>query len=469
MTVGNLYASCPRQDEIGPMTPEFNTNPYAWQPFLNRSLAQRVLCACAVLLGLNCAAFAQLEFEQAPINYQTAPVSDPIAVLQQKLADGTATLEWDEEHGYLNAMLKALNVPESSQVLVFSKTSLQLSKITPTRPRAIYFNDDAYVGWVQRGDVVELSSVDPTQGGIFYTLAQKKTDRPRIIRDRGQCLICHASSRTQGVPGHLVRSVFPASDGQPHFGMGTTTTNHTTPFDERFGGWYVTGTHGDMRHRGNAIAIDDPHNPIDVEFGANRENLDGIVRMTPYLQPGSDIVALMVLEHQSQMHNLVTRASYETRRAEYHDKIMNEALERPADYCSDSAKRRIKSVGDKVLEYMLFVDETSLTSPIVGQSTFTEDFQEAGVRDSKGRSLRDFDLTTRMFRYPCSWLIHSSAFDNLPPAVLDHIETRLIAILDGTDTSKEFSHLSSDDRTAILEILLETRPEFRKRYVALKS
>jgi hypothetical protein len=426
-----------------------------------------VLLVCAMVLGLSRVVSAQLEYEQAPINYETAPVHDPVAKLQQRLADGATSLEWDEEHGWLRSVLNELNVPVSSQVLVFSKTSLQLSRITPSRPRAIYFSDDAYVGWVQRGDVVELSAVDPTQGAIFYTLSQKKTDRPDIRRDRGQCLICHASSRTQGVPGHVVRSVFAASDGQPHFGMGTLTTSHATPFERRFGGWYVSGTHGDMRHRGNVIARDDPQNPIDVEFGANREKLDGIVRTKPYLQPGSDLVSLMVLEHQSQMHNLITRASYETRRAEHHDQIMNEALERPADYCSDSAKRRIRSVGDKLLEYLLFADEAELTSPVAGTSSFTEDFQNVGPRDSKGRSLRDFDLKTRMFRYPCSWLIYSDAFNALPPAALEHVETRLIAILTGQDESEEFVDLSAEDRKAVLEILVETKPSIRKRFLGI--
>ena len=413
---------------------------------------------------------AQLEFEGAPINYATAPVHDPVARLQQKLDAGEASLEWDEKHGWLPSVLKQLDVSQSSQLLVFSKTSLQLRRIMPSRPRALYFNDETYIGWVQRGDVVEVSSVDPRQGAIFYTLKQQITDSPKFVRDRGQCLICHASSRTKGVPGHLVRSVYPSRDGQPHFGLGTITTDHSTPFEKRFGGWYVTGKHGDMRHLGNAIAEDNRADPIDREPGANLESLGRLFRTTPYLQPTSDLVALMVLEHQSQMHNLIARASFETRRAKHHDDIMNAALKRPSDYRSDSAKRRIASAAEKLVEYLLFKDEFSLTSPIEGVSEFASEFASRGVRDSQGRSLREFDLQTRLFKYPCSFLIHSEAFDALPPETLNAVYSLLVEVLNSPIESDErFSHLSTSDRAAIREILAETKPDFGKRLTTVTN
>lgn len=412
---------------------------------------------------------AQLEFEEAPIDYASAPVDDPVSRLQQKLDNGQTQLTWDEKHGWLPSVLKELSVPQSSQLLVFSKTSLQLRRIMPSRPRAIYFSDDTYVGWVQRGDVVEVSTVDPRQGAIFYTLKQQITESPKFVRDRGQCLICHASSRTKGVPGHLVRSVYPSRDGQPHFGLGTITTDHSTPFEKRFGGWYVTGTHGDMRHLGNAIADDNRKDPIDPEPGANLNHLGRLVRTSPYLQPGSDLVALMVLEHQSQMHNLITRASFETRRAKHHDSIMNKALNRAADYTSESTGRRINSAAENLVEYLLFSNEFPLTSPVVGTSDFARNFSGKAPRDSKGRSLRDFDLQTRMFRYPCSFLIYSEAFDALPQPMLDAVYTRLVQILTTspettteTGETNAFSHLSNSDRTAIREILTETKPAFRE-------
>ena len=373
---------------------------------------------------------------------------------------------WDDEHGWLPSVLEQLNVPQSSQLLVFSKTSLQLRRIMPRRPRALYFNAETYIGWVQRGDVVEVSAVDSEQGAIFYTLKQQITESPRFVRDRGQCLICHASSRTKGVPGHLVRSVYPSRDGQPHFGLGTITTDHSTPFEKRFGGWYVTGTHGEMRHLGNAIANDNRKDPIDPEPGANLSSLGRLFRTSPYLQSTSDLVSLMVLEHQSQMHNLITRASFETRRAKYHDKVMNTALIRPEDYISESTGRRIASAAEKLVEYLLFKDEFRLTSPVAGVSGYAEEFSSIGPCDSKGRSLRDFDLQTRMFRYPCSFLIYSDAFDALPQPMRGAVYSRLAKVLDPSIEAvaepDEFAHLSHADRTAIRQILAETKPAFRK-------
>lgn len=405
-------------------------------------------------------ALAQMEFEKEPINYGQSPTNDPVSKLQKRLDAGQTTLEFDDDHGYLRSVLKLLDIKPSSQVLVNSKTSFQLRRISPRRPRALYFNDQSSVGWVQGGDVVEIMTTDPDQGEVFYTLSQEKEARPRFIRDRGQCIVCHASSRTHGVPGGLVRSVFVSASGQPQFGSGTFTIDHSSPFDERWGGWYVTGTHGKMRHMGNVIS-EDRQNPeaLDREAGANVTDLSEHFDVSPYLTPHSDIVALMVLEHQTQMQNYLTLASYETRSAVHYDGIMNAALDRPKDHVSDSAKRRIASVGDKLLRYMLFAEEFRLTAPVKGTSSFAKDFQSEGPRDTRGRSLRDFDLNKRMFKYPCSYMIYSPSFDRLPEKVKQYVVSRLHDVLTGKDTSEEFSHLSADDRNAILEILTETKPE----------
>lgn len=413
------------------------------------------LLMCAITTGrLD----AQLEFEHPPISYHS-PTDNPISRLQEQLDRGKAKLAFDDEHGYLPAVLRALAIPESSQSLVFSKTSFQLRRINPRTPRAIYFNDDSYIGWVQKGDVIEVSTVDPTQGAIFYTLSQEEAEKPTFIRDKGQCLVCHASSRTKGVPGHIIRSVYANRGGQPNFGSGTFTIDHTSPFERRFGGWYVSGTHGDMRHMGNVQAADRLRpEDLDREAGANVTDLKTIVNVEPYLQPTADMVALMVLEHQSQMHNLITLASYETRSALHHDGIMNKALERPADYQSDSTKRRIKAVGEKLLEYMLFSGEFELTSPVAGTSDFVKTFAAQGPRDKEGRSLRDFDLKQRMFKYPCSYLIYTESFDELPSLVKSYVVQRLSEVLSGDDQSEPFSHLSADDRRNILAILTQTKP-----------
>lgn len=404
--------------------------------------------------------WGQSFFEQEPINYHTAPVNDPVARLQKAMAEGSVNLEFDDRHGYLKSVLESLHISPSSQMLVFSKTSFQLSRISPSTPRALYFSDDVYIGWVQGGEVIEVSAVDARQGTIFYTLAQKESTSPRFSRDRGECLSCHASSRTRDVPGSLVRSVYPSPTGQPHFDAGTFHTNHSSPFAERWGGWYVTGTHGAQRHMGNAIASDanDPEQ-LDKETHANLKELGKLVDTSAYLTPHSDVVALMVLEHQTDMHNLITRANYDTRRALRDAAVLNEMLDEPDDRISPSIRRRIANAGEKLLKYMLFVDEAALKDTVQGTSAFAAEFSSLGPRDSQGRSLRQFDLRRRLFKFPCSYLIYSDAFDGLPEQVKHHVYDRLRAILTNSDTSEDFSHLSAADREAIIEILQETKQD----------
>ncbi|MBR9803391.1 hypothetical protein GYB59_17635 [bacterium] len=402
---------------------------------------------------------AQLdEYNEPPISYETAEVDDAVAQLARKLEAGEIELDYNGEWGYLEAVLDALDIPASSQTLVFSKTSLQRSRIAPRRPRAIYFNDDVYVGYCQNGDVLELAAADPQQGAIFYTLDQSSGKFPKFIRDRGHCLSCHASHRTQKVPGFVIRSVFPNESGTPEFGSGTFTTDHTSPFTERWGGWYVTGTHGDMRHMGNTF-FNQAEGDLEREAGANRTELSEFLDTDHYLTGHSDIVALMVLEHQTQMHNAFAWASYENRRAVHLDGIMNKALDRPDDHRSDSTGRRIASAGDNILKHLLFTNEFALTSPVQGTSSFTKDFAARGPFDSQGRSLRQFDLKTRMFKYPCSFLIYSRAFDALPQETKTYVTVRLHNILTGKDDSEDFAHLTPADRQAILEILQETKPD----------
>jgi len=401
-------------------------------------------------------------YEREPIDYLNAEVSDPVAQLAEQLESGEVTLEYDPKHGYLTSMLKQLDVPISSQTLVFSKTSLQLRRITPRRPRALYFNDEVYIGWCQSGDVLELSATDPQQGAIFYTLKQVKDQPPKIIRDRGHCLSCHASGRTQNVPGYLIRSVFASRSGQPNLGSGSFTTDNTSPFSERWGGWYVTGTHGQMRHMGNVYYEEDDEQG-DRENGANMESLDKLISTRPYLSSHSDLVALMVLEHQTQMHNAITAANFETREALYQMDQMNTLLDREPGFLSESAQRRLNKAAERVVDHLLMCDEFSLTDPVSGTSPFTEEFATRGPRDSHGRSLRDFDLKEKLFQYPCSYLIYSAAFDALPEEVRGRIVGLLGDVLEGSNKSPKYDHLSAGARRDILDILKETKPTLFRR------
>ncbi len=396
-------------------------------------------------------------FENPPIDYLHAPVTDPVAQLAAKIEAGEIKLKYDAQHGYLDAVLDELDIPHSSQTLVFSKTSMQLHRINPNRPRAVYFNDDVYVGYCQQGEVLELAATDPNQGAIFYSLKQHQEAPPKFIRDRGQCLTCHANSRTQNVPGYLIRSVYADRAGHPILGSGTFTTDQTSPFNERWGGWYVTGTHGEMRHMGNTVFAEG--DKPDLEPGANLKNLSDKFSTKPYLTPHSDIVALMVMEHQTQMHNAITAANFETRQALQQTFQMNELLDREPELISESAQRRISVSADRIVAHLLMCDEFPLQSPVAGTSGFAEEFSARGPRDSQGRSLRDFELNQRLFKYPCSYLIYSPAFEALPEQVRRLTISRMLNVLEGRNAAPEFAHLTPDLRKSILEILRETKPE----------
>lgn len=410
------------------------------------------------VIAVNRPVRAQVDYEQPPISYLTASVHDPVAQLQQRLERHETQLEFADRHGYLLSVLKALDVPVSSQVLVFSKTSFQAPKISPRRPRAIYFNDNAYIGWVQRGDVVEMAAIDPQQGAIFYTLDQQRDGPAVITRQTHNCLVCHASSNTEGVPGLFVRSIFADHSGQPVLKAGSYRTDYTSPLRERWGGWYVTGTHGAQRHMGNAmLAADSDPQDLDVESVANLVDLATRFNVSPYVTPHSDIVALMVLEHQLAMHNRLTAANYSARITARDAQVMNEALGQDQNVESESTRRRYDTAAARVVEGLLFVGEAALTDPVAGTSRFAAEFAERGPCDAQGRSLRQFDLRTRLFRYPCSYLIYSDAFDALPAPVRDRVLRRLWSVLTGNDTSETLQHLSAGDRADILAILRATK------------
>ncbi len=419
---------------------------------------RRSLTVLSFLLLSEIPGLAEEEFERAPINYSAATPENCVSALQRKIDSGEVTLEFDEHFGYLPSVLHHLGVPRESQMLVFSKTSLQLRRISPRTPRSIYFNDQVYVGFCQSGDVLEITAVDPQLGAVFYSMDQTPTSRPTFQRHVENCLVCHSSSRTEGVPGHLVRSLYVDDTGTPILSSGSKIVDHTTPIKDRWGGWYVTGTHGKQQHLGNLI-IEGRRVPesVDLSQGQNVVKLDQWIPVDQYLTPHSDIVALMVLEHQALVHNRLTKASFTTRQALAYEKMMNEVLERPADNRLDSTTRRIASAGEDLVEALLFVDEAKLTEPIHGTSRFAEIFPNAGPRDSQGRSLRDLDLQTRLLKYPCSYLIYSDLFDALPKEMQSYVWRRLWEVLSGEDQSEKFDHLSAEDRQAILEILLETK------------
>jgi hypothetical protein len=361
----------------------------------------------------------------------------------QKLIDaGTVTIRPDARFGYLLPVLDALGVPRSSQMLVFSKSSFQRDRIAPSTPRALYYNDGVYIGYVAGSPLLEVSAVDPKLGAVFYTLEQKEAAKPRFVRT-DNCTECHASAKTMGVPGHLVRSFQTDEGGMVDLLTGVDFVNHRTPLADRWGGWYVTGTHGGQLHRGNLIGKEAfERQQREPNHAGNVVDLGRFIDTGRYAEPGSDIVALMVMEHQTHLHNFITRLGYES-------KIQLSAY---------GHVNYMKSATEAFVKYLLFAEEAQLTAPVRGRADFTAAFSKAGPRDHLGRSLRDFDLNTRLFKYPCSYLVYSEAFDGLPDAMKEKVYRRVYEVLAGKDDSDAYARLTPASRREVLEILAETKP-----------
>jgi len=346
--------------------------------------------------------------------------------------------------------------------LVFSKTSFQYKKITPQTPRALYFNDDVYIGFVHDGKALEVVSFDPVQGAIFYLLDAHKAEKPVFQRAELDCTQCHIAPATRDVPGVLLRSIFPSATGTQVMKTTSFVTGQDSPIKDRWGGWYVTGTSGRQQHMGNVIVQDRDHpESIDRAAGTNITHLAGRFDQSIYLTNQSDIVAHLVLAHQTQMHNLITETNYTTRIALYDTQRQHTAgASSPSPSAlSEEARKQFEEPAEALVEYMLFANEVPLTDRIRGTSGFTQQFAGLGPRDARGRSLRDFDLRTRIFKYPCSYLIYSESFDALPEPAKQYVYHRLFQVLTEQDTSPTFARLTHRDRRNVLEILLATKKE----------
>jgi hypothetical protein len=430
-----------------------------------QSSTKLAAAACVLVAGwLSLPAHGQIAvknqgyvpFSEEPINYRSENLTDPVALLQKRIDRGEVKLEYEPKHGYLKSVLERLQIPVDSQTLVFSKTSFQYKKISPEEPRALYFNDDVYIGQVHDGKVIEVVSFDPAQGAIFYILDEHRSEHPIFQRAELDCTQCHVAAGTKGVPGVLLRSIYATRTGTQATPSQSFITGQESPLSERWGGWYITGTYGAQTHMGNVV-VEDKDNPeqIDRAAGANLTDLSKKFDTSLVLSGKSDVVAHLVLAHQTQMHNLITLTNYQTRIVLYKAGL-------PADAKVDSipaaVRQQYQKPAEQLVRYLLFADEAPLAGQVKGDSGYAEEFAARGPRDPRGRSLRDFDLRTRIFKYPCSYLIYNEAFDSLPAQAREYVYHRLFEVLTGRDQSPEFSGLNGETRRAIFEILLATKP-----------
>jgi hypothetical protein len=251
-----------------------------------------------------------LSRDHPAVRYTNGDLDNPIVRLNERLAKGEVRLSYDPDHGYLRSLLDALSIPVSSQSLVFSKTSFQADLITMHNPRAIFFGDSVFVAWVRGADVLEIAAADRRQGSVFYTLTQKapgESDAPVTLERKNDCLACHLSWDTRGVPGLLTTSMYPLPDDPNAYANGFTTVQGS-PLEQRWGGWWVTGDTGGAQHLGNI-----PVMPAEKNFGRPRNpkaplaSVEGFFDLKGYPTATSDVVAQLTLAHETQLTNLIAR------------------------------------------------------------------------------------------------------------------------------------------------------------------
>jgi hypothetical protein len=408
----------------------------------------RALIVIASVVLLTRAGAAQLSdtftnwIQHPAIAYQSRAAADPVARLNQELKAGRVALTFDGPSGYLRSTLDALTIPIESQVALFNRDSLQNQLISSVNPRTIYFNDAVTVAFV-RGGFIEVASQDPQLGAVFYVLDNVAVDRPQFTR-RQDCLNCHYSYSTVGIPGMLDQAT------------GIVRVDHRTPLEDRWGGWYVTGQASVLHHRGNRVVARTADAPL--PSSSVWPSLDVKVDTTGYLSSHSDIVALLMFDHQMRGMNLIGRIGWEASVAEF---MKREPAFRLPKGVADDEPVALDAAARELVDYFLFVDEAPFAQAVRGSSGFAERFAAEGPRDHAGRSLRQLDLNTRLLRYPCSYLIYTEAFAALPAAARSAIYQRLWHVLSGEEKDPRYGRLSPDDRHAIIEILDDTQTGWR--------
>jgi hypothetical protein len=290
--------------------------------------------------------------------------------------------------------------------------------------------------------MIEVAALDQAFGVGFYVLPPVPMATPFLRSEMG-CTSCHHSAATEGVPGFMLRSVPAAADGTPMPWLGNATMDHRTPTEERWGGWYVTGATGSQKHLGNLVLADRRAQEV-PPFSSEQTltTLAGRFDTSGYLSEHSDVVALLVFEHQARAMNLITRTGWLARIA--------------ASDPAPEQRARLTAAVNELVDYLLFVGEAPLDH-VRGTSGFAERFSAQGPRDSKSRSLRELDLQQRLMRYPCSFVVYSAAFDSLPESARETVLRRMKSILSGEERSPRYAHLAPAARQAVLEILRETK------------
>jgi hypothetical protein len=409
-----------------------------------------VLCLAIALAKLTSGqtpdASARALYEHSAIQYLARPTTDRVATLNQSLAHGQQSFPRDPRTGYLRALLAALRVPVESQLLVFSKTGVQRAHTNPHTPRALYFDESVVVGYVPDAPQIEVAAHDPQQGVVFYTIDQSAAT-PAFTRQTS-CLGCHVSESTLDVPGLLARSHIVGRDGTVM--LGAHDVDHRTPHPDRWGGWYVTSEgaaapYPTRSHLGNiTFAGRTTSDEVFVDW------LNSAPETRGYLSASSDVVSLLAFDHQMHAINLLTRLNWESR-------VSSGKAE------ANGAGSTVRPLVNELADYLLFVREARLTTPLVPRAGFAEHLASNTPKDRLGRSFGQLELVNRLLKYPCSYMIYSGAFDALPPDVKAAVYRRMIDVLSNEHAYADHARVTADDRRAVIDILRETKPDFPRQ------
>jgi hypothetical protein len=373
--------------------------------------------------------------------YNTLPTHDRFARFNADVGAGRTSLNAENELELLRSLLRALDIPISSQMLVTSATSFQKTIISPRRPRALYFNDDTYVGFVPGGRI-EVISIDPARGPMFYIFGRPAAGKIPRIRRSDECLTCHATPEMKEIPQLIVESVVPGITGGGEKAFRRGLSGHSVPLDQRFGGWLVTDTPDLPRHQGNFLIEWTAHGMKEKPMHAGE-----LFDLGRYPVPTSDLLPQLLHEHQVGFINRVFDATYRTR------VLLHEHAGQV-----ETAYPELESLARGLVRYLLFADEVPLPPEgVAGSEPFKAEFLAKRCIASNGHSLRDFDLRTRLMRYRCSYMIESPAFSGLPPHLKRLVDLELNRALDPASQAQDYSYLPAAEKATIRDILQEAR------------
>jgi hypothetical protein len=417
----------------------------------NKALCHVLFCISFAMATGGVAADSgdPLDLDSPAHRYWNRPLKDPFSVFKARYAEGEVKLDRTSEKAFVSSLLAALGISESSQLLVFSTTSLQLSRISPRNPRAIYFSDDIYLGWVPGGKI-EIASIDPELGCIFYIfdIPDSESTRPLQIERATRCMNCHAGEETGNVPGLSVKSVVPGPRGGSIDSFRINQSGHGIPLSERFGGWHLTGGHELKKHWGNVIGklwkgeLSTKPNPPGENFDWSR-----------YPVATSDILAHLLLEHQAGFVNRVVEATYLARA------FTHQSAEADLEELTAEQIKLLEVHATRIIRYSLFADEATLPpGGIEPDESFASAFLQKRRPSSDGDALRDLDLSTRLFKFRCSYLVFSPLFQNMPAVLRERVFEKLAAAL-RPESPGDYAYLPDEEKAAIRKILKETLPE----------